>query len=53
MKVTCLECQNEFEVKEKVSLKDTLECPFCGIELEYKGKDKEGKILLEVIEEEK
>ena len=52
MKVTCLECQNEFDI-EKVSVGETIECPFCGIELEYKGKGKDGKEEFEVIEEEK
>lgn len=52
MKVTCLECQNEFDI-ETVSVGDTVECPFCGIELEYKGKSNEGKEEFEVIEEEK
>ncbi|MHB8362471.1 MAG: lysine biosynthesis protein LysW [Patescibacteria group bacterium] len=53
MKVTCLECQNEFDIEQGIGTGDTIECPFCGIELEYKGKDKSGKIKLEIIEEEK
>jgi lysine biosynthesis protein LysW len=52
MDITCSECQNEFKI-EKVSVGETVECPFCGIELEYKGKNKEGKNEFEVIEEEK
>ena len=52
MKVTCLECQNEFQI-ESVSKGDTVECPFCGIELEYKGKNSQGEESFEIIEEEK
>ena len=51
MKVTCLECQNEFDVNT-LNVEDTVECPYCGIELVYKGK-KEEKEVFEVIEEEK
>ncbi len=47
MKVTCLECQNEFDVNS-LNSGDTVECPYCGIELIYKGEDK-----FEVVEEEK
>jgi DNA-directed RNA polymerase subunit RPC12/RpoP len=53
MKITCLECQNEFEIESNVKQNDTVECPYCGIELEYQGKDKAGKVKLEIIEEEK
>ncbi len=52
MNVTCLECQNEFDAGE-IKKGDTIECPFCGIELECIDKDSKGNVKLEVIEEEK
>lgn len=52
MNVICLECQNEFDVGN-IQKGDTVECPFCGIELECKNKSADGKVEVEVIEEEK
>ena len=52
MNVICLECQNEFDAGV-IKKGDTVECPFCGIELECTNVNSQGDISLEIIEEEK
>lgn len=53
-KILCPECQNEIETDEVLN-GDIIECKFCGSELRVVGKDTgaEGKILVDVVEEEK
>ena len=52
-KLVCPECKNEIALEKEYSAEDVLECPFCGIELEVTGKNEDGTLTIEVIEEEK
>jgi lysine biosynthesis protein LysW len=50
----CLECANEIELQKKdYRIGDIIECPFCGSELEVVEIEKDGKLVLDIIEEEK
>ena len=51
--IECLECMNAIELKDReYVVGDIIECPFCGSELEV-ASIKDGKIEVELIEEEK
>jgi lysine biosynthesis protein LysW len=52
-KLNCPECKNDIELEKEYHEEDVIECPFCGIELEVVGKDEEGNLKVEIIEEEK
>jgi len=51
-KFTCLECQNENEVKPDTRVGDIVECSACGIEYEVVSQDGQ-EYTLQIIEEEK
>ena len=51
--LTCPECKNEIKLEKDYQVDDVIECPFCGIELEVAGKDDDGKLKVEIVEEEK
>ncbi|MBN2015526.1 sulfonate ABC transporter [Candidatus Dojkabacteria bacterium] len=52
-KLNCPECKNNIELEKEYSEGDVVECPFCGIELEVVGKNEDGSLRVEIIEEEK
>lgn len=49
----CPECKNMIPIEAGHEVEDVIECPMCGIELEVVGKDDEGNLKVEIIEEEK
>jgi hypothetical protein len=49
----CPECKNDLPLEKEYVIDDVIECKFCGIELEVLGKDDEGNLKVEIIEEEK
>ena len=49
----CPECKNQIPLEKEYNEGDVIECPFCGIEMEVTGKDNEGNLQIEIIEEEK
>jgi len=49
----CPECKNDIKLEKDYEVDDVIECPFCGIELEVAGKEKDGSLKVEIIEEEK
>jgi lysine biosynthesis protein LysW len=53
MKLKCPECKNDINLEKEYEVEDVIECPFCGIELEVRGKEDDGSLKVEIIEEEK
>lgn len=49
----CPECKNNIKLEKEYKTEDVIECPFCGIELEVTGKNDDGSLKVEIIEEEK
>jgi len=49
----CPECKNDIKLEKEYEIDDVIECPFCGIELEVVGKEDDGSLKIEIIEEEK
>lgn len=49
----CPECKNDIKLEKDYNVSDVIECPFCGIELEVASKGEDGKLEVEIIEEEK
>ncbi|MFC1780157.1 hypothetical protein ACFLY9_00470 [Patescibacteria group bacterium] len=49
----CPECKNDLPLEKEYKVDDVIECTFCGIELEVLGKDDDGNLKVEIIEEEK
>ncbi|MBU0975452.1 MAG: sulfonate ABC transporter [Patescibacteria group bacterium] len=52
-KLQCPECKNDITLEKEFSDGDVIECSFCGIELEVVGKNEDGTLRVEIIEEEK
>lgn len=52
-KFECLECKNEVELSDELSVGDVTECPLCGIEYEVTAIHDSGECALRLIEEEK
>jgi DNA-directed RNA polymerase subunit RPC12/RpoP len=52
-KFKCLECGNQIEVAEGMSVGDYFECEFCGIEYEILEVTESGEYIVSIVEEEK
>ena len=52
--IQCLECENDIELDDKeYRVGDVIECSFCGTELEVIDLEESGRLVLDVVEEEK